>query len=63
MVKETSRQDPPHYKDRSKPSWLRWNASRNRIVIWRNNYVKEAQDTMFKRKTKVTVLNEGDSKG
>ena len=40
-----------------------WNASRNKIMIWRNNYVKETQDTIFKRKTWVTVPNEGDSKG
>ena len=32
-------------------------------MIWRNNYVKETQDTMFKRKTGVIVLNEGDLKG
>ena len=29
-------------------------------MIWRNNYVKETQDTMFKRKTRVTIPNEGD---
>ena len=27
-------------------------------MIWRNNYVKETQDTMFKRKTRKTVKNE-----
>ena len=27
-------------------------------MIWRNNYVKEMQDTMFKRKTRKTVKNE-----
>ena len=32
-------------------------------MIWRNNYVKETQDMVFKRKTRVTVLNEGDLKG
>ena len=32
-------------------------------MIWRNNYVKETQDTMFKRKTRKTVLNEGNPKG
>ena len=42
---------------------MRWNASRNRIMIWRNNYVKETQDTMLKRKTRVTIPNEGDPKG
>ena len=40
-----------------------WNASRNRTMIWRNNYVKETQDTMFKRKTRETIPNEGDPKG
>ena len=40
-----------------------WSASRNRIMILRSNYVKETQDTTSKRKTKVTVSNEGDSKG
>ena len=29
-------------------------------MILRNNYVKETQDTMFKRKTRVTIPNEGD---
>ena len=42
---------------------MRWNASRNRIMIWRNNYVKETHDTIFKRKTKVTIPSEGDPKG
>ena len=28
-------------------------------MIWRNSYVKGTQDTMFKRKTKKTVSNEG----
>ena len=32
-------------------------------MIWRNNYVKETQDIMFKRKTRVIVPNEGDPKG
>ena len=61
--KETSHNDPPHWRDRSKPSWPQWNVSWNRIMIWRNNYVKEMQDTMFKRKTRETVLNEGNQKG
>ena len=32
-------------------------------MILRSNYVKETQDTTSKRKTKVTVSNEGDPKG
>ena len=62
-VKETSCQDPPHWRDKFRPSWLQWNASRNRTMIWRNNYVKETQDTMFNRKTRKTVPNEGNQKG
>ena len=34
-----------------------------RLMIWRNNYVKEMHDTIFKRKTRVTIPNEGDPKG
>ena len=63
MVKETSCRDPLHLRDRSKPSWLWWNASRNRAMIWRNNYVKETQNIMFKRKTRKTVPNEDNQKG
>ena len=32
-------------------------------MIWRNSYVKERQDIMFKRKTRKKVLNEGNKKG
>ena len=32
-------------------------------MIWRSNYVKETKDTTSKRKTRVTVPNEGDPKG
>ena len=32
-------------------------------MIWRNSYVKETQDTMFKRKTRKTIPNEGNQKG
>ena len=31
-------------------------------MIWRNNYVKERQDTMFRRKTREKVPNEGNKK-
>ena len=30
---------------------------------WRNNYVKEMQDTMFKRKTRKTVQNGRNKRG
>ena len=32
-------------------------------MIWRNSFVKGTQDTMFKRKTRKTVPNEGNKKG
>ena len=32
----------------------------NRTMIGRNNYVKETQDTMFKRNTRKTIPNEGN---
>ena len=61
--KETSHRDPPHWRDRSKPLWPQWNVSWNRTMIWRNSYVKKTQDTMFKRKTRKTIRNEGNQKG
>ena len=61
--KETSHCDPLHWSGRSKPSWQQWNISQNRTMIWRNSYVKGMQDTTFKRKTKKTVLNEGNKRG
>ena len=32
-------------------------------TIWRNSYVREMQDTMFKRTTRKTVPNEGNQRG
>ena len=61
--KETSCHDPPPWRGRSKHSWLQWNVLQNRTMIWKNSYVKGTQDTMFKRKTKRTVPNEGNKKG
>ena len=63
MFKEMSRHDPPHWRDKSKPLWPQWNISQNKAMIWRNNYVKETRDTMFKRKTRKTTLNKGNKKG
>ena len=32
-------------------------------MIWRNNYVKETHDRMFKRKIRKIVSNKGNQKG
>ena len=32
-------------------------------MIWRNSYVREMQDTTFKRTTRKTVSNKGNQRG
>ena len=61
MSRETNHK-PLLWRGKSKPSRLQWNASPNRVMIWKCSCVKGTQDITLRKRTKKAPAPTKDTK-